>query len=375
MSFVSNLDPSLDNMFSSFLPSDKQLPEADYCDLFLPDDFQSTLSRSIMDPLSRVSSPSDDGMRPLPPSKQPFPDYKELLKTNGIKTHAVKFSMLNPESTKDKDMCDKDLPPVLQEQNIKRKRLARKAELARLSRRRKKDRLSDLEEENKLLQDEIARLNEFRQQDQVRLLRLQQERIQEPYHGLKNSSSRQSLTADDCNSDSSLSPQTPKADDFSSSSLNVSSFRLPSQALVYNNSSNANSPSNDLIAFIKAQVSTAESAVVQETSTQFTPLQANFLEWIFSQQESFYEDPEGLWTSLFTLHLAVTPTQLARLHDTRARFKIVAANTQELENLLDKLKVLIRGGSTAANMIELTKILSPAQASALSTWIQRFSNT
>lgn len=47
---------------------------------------------------------------------------------------------------------------------MNRRRLARKAELARLSRRRKKNRLADLEQENKVLRETMEKLQEMNQQ-------------------------------------------------------------------------------------------------------------------------------------------------------------------------------------------------------------------
>ena len=83
------------------------------------------------------------------------------------------FTPEDANTTEDSIPLETD-PQALLEQSVKKKRLARKAELARLSRRRKKVRLTDLEEENKALQAEIDRLTQLRIRDQALLLRLSQ---------------------------------------------------------------------------------------------------------------------------------------------------------------------------------------------------------
>lgn len=410
----SNFD-SIGQMFSPYPLNAQQEPQSDpYCNMF----FQKPFDHDAPDRMNNRD--------PSPPSCQSDSSGSYMSSANFNSNVFMKDHMppqmitgmgasceqsleqpavANPTpryNTKTPDSSAQSLPvdairQLLNEQNIKKKRLARKAELARLSRRRKKVRLTDLEEENKNLRDEIDRLNDLRRRDQ-HLLRLTQtdrslhEQVREmikqgieetPFSLYESSPERDS---DPCP----LTPETPLSLNCEeATSMTQSTLTLPaSQAVTVKTESDivktksepvpapaATGDLNDILIAIKAQIALAESnSVSKPDESKFSKQQLTFLQWMFSQPEEAYSDPEGLWLSLFGQELGCSPFQMSHLEASRNRMKAMIANTAEFEECLNTLKTLVHAKTADdwSRMQDLTTLFTPKQMSALSTWIQRF---
>jgi hypothetical protein len=229
---------------------------------------------------------------------------------------------------------------LLNEQNIKKQRLARKAELARLSRRRKKMKLSDLEDENRLLKNEISRLQALRAHDQELLARYQKE---QPHIA----TSPALKIKQQVDHSATYSPQT------------------------------SGSLAQDIVAqleAIKKKLASADNVSLNTGANPvFSQLHLNFLQWILNQKDQFYEDPSGLWSSLFGQELVCTPEQLHLLSQLREHSKTVKLNSSQLEAILDQLKLLVRSKIVVPTQLDqIVSILSPAQLNGLRRWIQQF---
>jgi hypothetical protein len=342
--------------------------------------------------------------------------------------------MLEQSSPTGSAIPQETIQHLLHEQNLKKQRLARKAELARLSRRRKKARLSELEQENKLLRDEIEHLKRLRAQDQQRIAALlnaastatqvpQNNTLPDANDGPHRSKSELSLPMEvvdrmvcfdkcalpACNSpkssdSSSTHPLSPMSAPHTPEipALEPASVALPTDNTVVFQPVVAESPVmvkqqvqsqpwggmqspsdvpknlkqiiEDLLHALKQHLATASAKMNAAQLSSSTPLQASFLKWIFNQKDSFYEAHDGLWTSLFAGDLGCTPAQLQALKNTRDSVKSGALGTAQLQEILNKLKLVIQTQSSAnqVTMEQLNPILTPQQLEALFGWIQRF---
>lgn len=220
-----------------------------------------------------------------------------------------------------------------EEEDIRRKRLARKAELARVSRKKKKDRIEELESQ---------------------LVHLQNE--------LRNARSMAAVKSEPINcqpenaAPAAAAPATATAD----GRLNraMSDFANP----------------NYLGAFYTAFIDK-----VREDMSQIDHLQGSmqslclrFVQWIMNQNDKFYEDPCGLWHSLFYQEVGATETQLAQLHELRKEFaqKQLMSGPDMVSQAFECLRKAMDDSSRL--MGAFAQIFSPAQLVVFFQWVERF---
>lgn len=222
-------------------------------------------------------------------------------------------------------------PPVseLDEDDLKRKRLARKAELARVSRKRKKDRIEELEAQVQGLQAELL-------------------------------SERQSKKI---NSEAQLE------------------YKLTSSiaAIVHGNASTPQIAHSLVSNFFSLFCKQKAAAVLQIESIQAVAspcLPSRFLQWVFSQSDKFYQDPAGLYTSLFSQELGATPQQLEQLTTLRyfytSTLSTAASSTgrSPVDSLAAVLRAQIEQGMVT--MERFMQIFSAQQLVLFFKWVERF---
>lgn len=226
-----------------------------------------------------------------------------------------------------------NIEELLEEAELKRKRLARKAELARVSRKRKKMRIEELE-------DEVANLKAQLEREKKRT-----RDAQENSHG----------------------PPAPV------SSAAVADQRLVQALQVVLNGE----PSEGVEKFQSAFLDKVQSQIFQadDIVKSLQPaLPVQFMQWVLSQKDSFYEDENGLWSSLFGQEVKADVEQIKRLKALRAEINLSRSSTCELEAAAANLKTLLgHQTSQSAKMLDgFMSILSPPQMASLLQWVQRF---
>jgi len=181
-----------------------------------------------------------------------------------------------------------DIKHLLDEQELKRRRLARKAELARLSRRKKKVRMGDLEAE-------VERLNQE----------------------LENAQARASATTSRGENKQPVAHQParsmlPSADD---ESLNVSVSAHQLAMAASNPAQAAHLPvlSNKLLSTLTMRSHTLDTLNDASAKLTASSVSVRFLEWLLSQPDKFYMDPSGLWNDTFRQHVSASEEQLQAL--------------------------------------------------------------
>jgi len=223
----------------------------------------------------------------------------------------------------------------LDEDDLRRKRLARKAELARVSRKKKKDRIEELESQLSQMQNEL------------RIAR-QMSSATKPELVCKNEIENHNTIV--CPKQSNASDRLNQA---------MSNFADP----------------NYLGAFYTAFIDKIREDMTQidqlQTSMQ-SSLCLRFVQWIMNQNDKFYEDPTGLWYSLFSQEVGASAAQLSQLLELRKEFvqKQPITGPDMVSQAFDALRKTMDDSSRM--MGAFAQIFSPAQLVQFFQWVERF---
>lgn len=224
--------------------------------------------------------------------------------------------------------------PEVEEAELKRRRLARKAELARESRKRKNDRIEELQ----------AKVLGFEQQ----------------YQSAKNCTVVPSNKASTSNDDS--DNKQPKTD-IVLATMHVDT-RLSQAAKAISMTSITDASCAEVIqAFYGSFAARLQHArVLQEQAALAAQpcLFMSFVHWVLSQSDKFYTDPSGLWVSLFITDLGASQVQLDRLLALRASLD---QNKKDQPLGLDDQK---------KSMESFLETFSPQQLVLFFQWVEKF---
>jgi len=241
---------------------------------------------------------------------------------------------------------------LLQEQDLKKKRLARKAELARLSRRKKKVRMVDLEDEVAKYKAELDRLKEENK-------RLMQEQATTSVSNKKRKKSRQE------------EPQpAPSVESAVDAILSLRGESLDNRAatLIHEVGQAFQSQASAIDVYLKS---------LEKYVTPCLPIQ--FLDWVFSKGDKFYEDENGLFLSLFRDEMGATPEQIMKLMEIKDKNRDRTSSDKGKEQVLTEsfrlLERLVRQRGSAAHaetFQKLRTIFTPAQLVTYFRWVAKF---
>lgn len=230
------------------------------------------------------------------------------------------------------------LQELLKGQEEKRKKLKRKAELARLSRRKKKQRMGDLEAQVEGLENiirqlkaENASLRDSVKQRELDVL-IKQEKITTVGELLKEIPKKPSLASDYVSK------------------------------LIQGYGS-------------QTEKSKATLDLLKEMLEPSVPLQ--FLDWVLNQKDAFYADEEGLFLSLFREELKVTQLQLKKILGMRPTVEKEdpsSALATEKDTLTQLLKRLEQHSvwDQDKRFERFCSILKPSQVISYVEWVQKF---
>lgn len=302
---------------------------------------------------------------------------------------------------------------LLQEQSLKRQRLARKAELARLSRFRKKTRLTDLEVENRNLQEEITRLSDLRGKYQTLLMHLTQNmaatgagldsRSKEFSKAMKDAGIKETKHRDvldqqvqniDFTSLPKLQPgvssgsngaqvQMPLDDQIvgilsvleaqltppSAADAKPSSFGGSADETTAGARKNKRRANGSIKKNSSASSASSSSTEGKSSENQSDSEQLKFLKWMFSRRDSNFSDPKSLAFNLFTQELKCTPDQLKQLDSSRNKLHSLMS-----EKSVEKLRKMLETYAVTSwtGMDDLISVLNVTQLQSLNEWIMRY---
>lgn len=235
---------------------------------------------------------------------------------------------------------------LINEQCVQKKRLARKAELARNSRKRKQMKMTELENEveklraeNQRLASLNAKLTEAARRSDLQHLEVEisseQRDIQHSIESLILMSRNGPLDA----------TQEAKVSGLIDALLNILTKRACSA---------------------KAHLMSLGSSL-----DPIMPLR--FLSWAMNREESFYQDPNGLWNSLFVKELGLSEDQMREMHQFR---KSVLEYRQSILNkggAFLNLQCLVEAHLMRINenLQRLRRLLNPTQMAKFIVWVQQ----
>lgn len=237
-----------------------------------------------------------------------------------------------------------------EEEDVRRKRLARKAELARVSRKKKKDRIEELEAQLTQMQNE---LNIARQMFTTGGGAIKTEPVCKPEIMEQQYHNSQPVAI-------SYPP---------SQQINVATADRLNRAM-----GDFANP-NYLGAFYSAFIDKVREDMTQidqlQTSMQ-SSLCLRFVQWIMNQNDKFYADPCGLWYSLFSQEVGASSTQLLQLLELRKEFpqNVSISGPDIVSQAFDALRKAMDDSSRL--MAAFAQIFSPTQLTLFFQWVERF---
>lgn len=283
---------------------------------------------------------------------------------------------------------------LLTERQQKRQRLARKAELARVSRQQKKCRLDFLEKENVEL---MAQLDKLRSERDSYKQQVHQYRAMSPAsssHGSAgmmsppthhNHSSKmspvQSLPAPalpNANaspiSNGALSPpgntmKVHPADDLQQLFAIFKAFGEVSRKAMDGSAGNGEAEASELMQRMlmahKRWMSNGEQHVVASDNYVAPLLPIRFFYWLLSHNDQFYADQDSLWHDLMVKHMGCDASQIQQVYALRDKVKKQANVARQMDSSYTKLIDLLRNHYTYAGGVleQLRAMLTPLQLS------------
>ena len=220
------------------------------------------------------------------------------------------------------DLTPLDVPSIeklLEESDLKRKRLDRKAELARVSRERKKMRIEELE-------DQVVEIKMQLACEQKRTLAVQQQLCTKTFENVFEAVN--------------------KEEEYPIESVNDLQYVVRQ----------------------KMQFDTLRLDFFKHLDPCL-PLQ--FMQWLLSQTDNFYLDPDGLWNSLFA---EVNSEQVQRLQNLRGEVNLPRDSIPKLKQAAANFGILLRQQASESSkmMDSFISILSPLQMVTFLQWVHRF---
>jgi len=294
-------------------------------------------------------------------------------KTNGTKRKRTNKSSPSPPSSpatspepfkecEPVPVSSTQLRELLQDAVLKKQRLQRKAELARISRQKKQIKMGELENQVRMLEEENkqlkAKLAASREQTQV---------IESPpVQGNQQEETTKNL-------EKAMNDLTNLTIPLSSSTS--SSSTIPSMMETQRQDEEAATLVGNLAKAFQEQTCQLESAlkVIEQALVPCTAIQ--FLEWSLIQKEKFYSD-DGLFMTLFRDEMGATPQQIAQVLALRPQIQQQVSKLKN-QSLIDAFRVFesllrTKGIQQPDSFNLLRTIFTPKQLAAYFKWVSLY---
>jgi len=270
------------------------------------------------------------------------------------------------------------LRELLKEQDVKKQRLARKAELARMSRKRKKMRLTDLEEEVERLKDELERATKRFKSSEEKLIDAQQQVAA----ANAVAAARPVVTSESQSTCAALDEQSKQLHQ----AIRHVLMHQASQRSGMNSRSDADVKMQqasssmlpalvaDLIGVMKKKSALIGSQVGQVKDQMELPLALRFLEWAMNQTDRFFADPSGLWSSLCHREIGLTPEQLERMMNLRQEMQTQRSSSADVQMAYNQFQSCLQAhlDQGESNLGRVLDILSPEQLAKFFAWVDQY---
>eukprot|EP00471_Norrisiella_sphaerica_P000838 CAMPEP_0184487830 /NCGR_PEP_ID=MMETSP0113_2-20130426/10357_1 /TAXON_ID=91329 /ORGANISM="Norrisiella sphaerica, Strain BC52" /LENGTH=332 /DNA_ID=CAMNT_0026870241 /DNA_START=561 /DNA_END=1559 /DNA_ORIENTATION=- len=233
-----------------------------------------------------------------------------------------------------------EMAKLIEEQNLQKQRLLRKAEQARLSRKRKKMRMQELEKETEFLRSEVKRLK-------TTLI------------------AKENKIAAMASANKALQPSAvPDSTEYNEM------YNKLDGAVQEGKASEIRTVVDHMVRSFKSSKPDAEK-YLKAFSAQISPsLPVRFLEWVLGKKETFYEDKSGLWYSLFAEEAGLTPDQMTELKKLRESRSSSPFNKEDLMKQLGS-HLQDQCDHQEKMLDKISQILTPDQLAKFLLWVRK----
>eukprot|EP00468_Gymnochlora_sp_CCMP2014_P008422 CAMPEP_0167763142 /NCGR_PEP_ID=MMETSP0110_2-20121227/13183_1 /TAXON_ID=629695 /ORGANISM="Gymnochlora sp., Strain CCMP2014" /LENGTH=301 /DNA_ID=CAMNT_0007650143 /DNA_START=564 /DNA_END=1469 /DNA_ORIENTATION=+ len=227
---------------------------------------------------------------------------------------------------------------LLEEQNLQKQRLLRKAEQARLSRKRKKQRMQDLESECTTLRKEVKRLKAALDAQEMKLAQA--------------ASANSVLGNPQCDTET------------------QGMYKSLEMLVTEGKEDGISHHISEMVETVKRRKPNVEKYLDAFASRISPSLPVRFLQWIFTKDSKFYEDKRGLWNSLFVEEAGLSIDQMEELKKVR---KLSSEPPFDKDELIHQLSNhLNKQFEYQSNVIaRLNGIMTPSQMAKFLLWVQK----
>jgi len=257
---------------------------------------------------------------------------------------------------------------LIKEQTVKKQRLARKAELARMSRKRKKTRLTELEGEVAQLKEELERERKQRKIAADNLVAVQSQlRVNQALAAEQDLSTALSDTAL-MEENKQLHESLRKVMGAAPTAANATAgaqqmYQAEVQRLV-----------TDLVQVVNRKQSNTVQQVRPLQKQLTATLQLRFIEWALSQKEAFYADQSGLWNSLFVREVGLSQDQLSSIILLRQAIQQQKQIAAEMQSSFVKFNAAVAAYAqhSSANVDKFVSMFTPEQLAKFFAWVETY---
>lgn len=261
------------------------------------------------------------------------------------------------------------LDELLQEKNMKEERLARKAQLARLNRRRKKAAMDELQAEVNQLREELARVRKRQRVESVQPLSA-------------------SSPATEGNTENVAVPSVSPVNADEKQRVQQRMTEVAKQARRIKDAEDEESPPawlpqaraslcddvKDVVARLRA-LEQGKLELVKGLDTVFESgsMELQFIRWMLSRDdEQFYDDRTGMWQALFRDHIGLNDEQMEALSAIRPTMRAQRDQDARVRKAMQQLVAALQPSLELANtsMNRLTSVLEPHQLARYFAWVR-----
>lgn len=317
---------------NDFMPLSPLLCDQDNATPFLKINNRKTDNKILDNPLNSVPPLESPGGSPI--SIEGVRQQDEKL---GYRSNSSSDNENNTPTGPVISVNKQEVLKLIEEQNLQKQRLLRKAEQARLSRKRKKMRMQELENETDFLRGEVKRLKTALIQKERKIDAMAAAVPSKPVESSDYKEMFSKLQA-------------------SVNSYDEDAIAKQLSVMVKTLQNTSTNPVNDMETFF----------------ARLAPsLPIRFLDWILGRQASFYEDKGGLWNSLFAQEVGISEAQMEKIKKLRSQ-RIQTAGDKE--SLIEQLGLHFKQQNEMQNVLmdKISNILGPKQLAKFLLWVHKF---
>lgn len=232
-----------------------------------------------------------------------------------------------------------EMMKLIEEQTIQKQRLLRKAEQARLSRKRKKMKMQELEKESDFLRQEVKRLKTALAAQEHKMAAM-------------------------ATANNSFFKPTTSASEYDEM------FKKLEEAMTRGKEATVATQVAYMLRSFQGTEPDAQKYLESFAARISPSLPVRFLQWILTKPDVFYKDKSGLWNSLLSEETGLSQKQMSEMMELR---KICSEAPVNKEALIDQLGTHLKQQYELQSKVleKISKILKPNQLAKFLVWVRK----